>query len=45
MTKQSRTIRRQFAEELFVFDHFVELALKGLNSMHDILSKHQALKG
>ena len=33
MVKHTQTIRRQFANELFefVFDHFVGLALKGLN--------------
>ena len=31
MVKQTQTICRQFADELFdVFDHFVKLALKGL---------------
>ena len=30
MAKQIQTIRRQFAHELFVFDHFVGLKLKGL---------------
>ena len=33
MVKHTQTIRRQFVNELFefVFDHFVGLALKGLN--------------
>ena len=32
MVKQTQTIRRQIADELLsVFDHFVKLALKGLN--------------
>ena len=32
MVKHTQAIRRQFADELFgVFDHFVILALKGLN--------------
>ena len=30
MAKHTQTIRRQFADELFKFDHFVGLALKGL---------------
>ena len=30
MIKHTQTIRRQIAVELFEFDHFVELALKGL---------------
>ena len=30
MVKHTQTICRQFAGELFVFDHFVGLALKGL---------------
>ena len=30
MVKQTQTIRQQFADELFVFDHFKGLALKGL---------------
>ena len=30
MVKQAETIRRQFADESFEFDHFVGLALKGL---------------
>ena len=31
MIKRTETIRRQFAEELFQCDNFVELALKGLS--------------
>ena len=31
MVKHTQTIRRQFADELSVFDHFVTLTLKGLN--------------
>ena len=30
MVKHTQTIRRQIADELFVFDHFSGLALKGL---------------
>ena len=30
MVKHTQTIRRQFADELSVFDHLVKLALKGL---------------
>ena len=30
MVKHTHTIRQQFADELFVFDHFVKLALKRL---------------
>ena len=30
MVKQAQTIRRGIASELFVFDHFVGLELKGL---------------
>ena len=30
MVKHTQTIRRQLADELSVFDHFVGLALKGL---------------
>ena len=30
MVKHTQTIRRQSADELSVFDHFVKLALKGL---------------
>ena len=30
MVKHTRAIRRQFADELFVSDHFVMLVLKGL---------------
>ena len=30
MVKHTETIRRQIADELFVFDHLVKLALKGL---------------
>ena len=35
MAKHTQTIRRQFADELFVFGHFVGLALKGLISLHN----------
>ena len=31
MVKHNQTVRWQIAEELFVFDHFVGLALKELN--------------
>ena len=31
MIKRTETIPQQFAEELFLCDHFVELALKGLS--------------
>ena len=30
MVKHTHTIRQQFADKLFVFDHFVKLALKRL---------------
>ena len=30
MVKQTQTIRRQFAKELSMFDHFVRLALQRL---------------
>ena len=30
MVKHTQTIPRQFADELFEFDHFVGLALRGL---------------
>ena len=30
MVKHTQTIRREFADKLSVFDHFVGLALKGL---------------
>ena len=33
MIKHNQTIRRQITNELSVFDHFVELALKVLTSM------------
>ena len=32
MIKHAQTIRRQTADELFEFDHFVKLALKGLSN-------------
>ena len=32
MVKHTQTIRRQIADEFFECDHFVTLALKGLNS-------------
>ena len=32
MVKRTQTIRRQIADKLSVFDHFVGLALKGLSS-------------
>ena len=32
MVKHTKTIRRQFADELSMFGHFVGLALKGLNA-------------
>ena len=33
MVKHTQTIRRQIADELFVFGHFVGYALKGLTCM------------
>ena len=33
MVKHTQTIRRQIADELCVFDHFVGLALKGLKCL------------
>ena len=43
MVKHTQTIQRQIADELFsVFDHFVGLALKGLNqSFPDAFSRHK----
>ena len=32
MVRHTQTIRRQIFDKLSVFDHFVELALKGLNT-------------
>ena len=34
MVKHTQTVRRQFANKLSVFDHFVKLALKGLMILH-----------
>ena len=33
MVKHTQAIRRQFADELFVFEHFVKLVLKGLKGL------------
>ena len=37
MFKNTQTIRRQITYELFVLDHFVELALKGLNNLDSMV--------
>ena len=39
MVKHTQTICQQFADKLFVFDHFVKLALKGLNMDIEILTE------
>ena len=50
MVKHTQTMRWQFVDELFgVFDHFVKLALKGLNSWYyitnqKIIEKSQNIK-
>ena len=42
MVKQTQTIRRQIADELFeVFDHFVGLALKELSSTKEFEEKDE----
>ena len=39
MVKHTQTIRWQIADELFlsVFDHFVKLAVKGLNKLNCLI--------
>ena len=39
MVKHTQTIRRQIADELFEFDHFVKLALKGLRTTTQDISQ------
>ena len=41
MVKYTQTIRRQIADELSVFDHFMGLALQGLNPESRQLSPHK----
>ena len=38
VVKHTQTIRRQITDELFVFDHFVGLTLKGLNYLSQLRS-------
>ena len=38
VVKHTQTIRRQITDELFVFDHFVESTLKGLNYLSQLRS-------
>ena len=38
MVKRTQKIRRKFADELSLFDHFVGLALKGLFKTNQYLS-------
>ena len=40
MVKHTQTIRRLFTDELFQFDHFVGLALKGLKLIACIYTKN-----